>query len=210
MNTIHAFLLHGMGRTPCAMRKMARSLQKKGLKTHMFGYFAGSECWSSCVARLTRHINETIASDPTAAYVLIGHSLGTVLIRGALPHCVRPPQACFLLAPPTVACMLARKLSTNIFYRFINGDMGQRLADPAFMAALPIPKIPTRIYAGTRGIRGRLSPFGDEPNDGILKVSETFLPGIETHEVRASHTFIMRSPEVMQDIISVILTTKAQ
>lgn len=207
MDTTHVFLLHGMGRTPCSMRKMARYLRQNGMKTHLFGYFAGSEQWQQCVARLADRVNTAII-DNSAAYILIGHSLGSVLIRGSLSRLIHPPRACFLITPPTIACTLARKLSNNVFYRLINGDMGQRLADPEFMASLPIPDVPTRIYAGTRGITGRFSPFGNEPNDGILKVSETFLSGIETREVYATHTFIMRSPEVMRDIASAILSAK--
>ena len=99
MVAIHAFLIHGMGRTPCSMFKLARHLRQHGIKTHQFGYVPAFEKWSHCVMRLTDHINALTKADPQCAYVLIGHSLGTVLIRGALPHLDRPPQACFLLAP---------------------------------------------------------------------------------------------------------------
>ena len=34
-------------------------------------------------------------------------------------------------------------------------------------------QVPYTIIAGTGGPRGRWSPFGSEPNDGIVAVSET-------------------------------------
>ena len=199
---VHAFLLHGMGRTPCSMFKLALHLRRHGIKTHQFGYVPAFETWSHCLKRLTERINSFSDANPHCVYVLIGHSLGTVLIRGALPHVDRPPLACFLLASPAVACLLARKFSSNVLYRLVCGDMGQRLADPEFMASLPIPKVPTCIYAGTKGLTGRFSPFGTEENDTILKVSETSMPDIETYKVRAIHTLIMRSSEVIRDIVA--------
>jgi len=69
------------------------------------------------------------------------------------------------------------------------------------MSSLPVPEIPTRIYAGTAGPRGPLSPFGSELNDGILTVSETELPGIPLVQVPALHTFIMNARVVADDII---------
>ena len=69
------------------------------------------------------------------------------------------------------------------------------------MSSLPVPEIPTRIYAGTAGPRGPLSPFGSELNDGILTVSETELPGIPLVQVPALHTFIMNTRVVADDIV---------
>mgnify|MGYP006915170926 CR=1 FL=1 len=74
------------------------------------------------------------------------------------------------------------------------------------MSSLPVPKVPTRIYAGTAGPRGRLSPFGNEPNDGILTVKETEIPGIPIVHVRALHTFIMNARIVADDIVAHALT----
>lgn len=70
------------------------------------------------------------------------------------------------------------------------------------MAALPIPSVPVRIYAGTSGPRGALSPFGNEPNDGILTVSETALGAFPVIQVPALHTFIMNSRIVADDIVA--------
>ena len=84
--------------------------------------------------------------------------------------------------------------------------MGQRLASPDFMEALPVPLVPTRIYAGTGGPRGRLALFGDAPNDGVLGLEETRLPGIPLRTVPSLHTFIMNSREVAGDIAAFVRT----
>ena len=87
--------------------------------------------------------------------------------------------------------------------------MGQLLADHEFMLSLPVPKMPTKIYAGNAGLTGRYSPFENEPNDGVLTVKETLLPGIPIKIMPSLHTFIMNNKMIAKDIIDTIseLTT---
>jgi hypothetical protein len=80
--------------------------------------------------------------------------------------------------------------------------MGQLLADSQFMTVLPVPPIPTYIYSGNAGLTGRFSPFGDEPNDGILSVQETCLKNALCQTVPSLHTFIMNNPMIAEDIIA--------
>ena len=71
------------------------------------------------------------------------------------------------------------------------------------METLPLPSVPTKIYAGIAGPRGRYSPFGEEPNDGLLTVNETLLPSVPMQTVPSLHTFIMNSKVVTQDIVRI-------
>ena len=77
---------------------------------------------------------------------------------------------------------------------------------PAIVRTLPIPSMTTKIYAGTIGWSDFLLPLGKEPNDGILTVSETILPSAQLQTIRASHTFIMNSKVVFNDILETINT----
>ena len=83
------------------------------------------------------------------------------------------------------------------------GEIGQRLADKQFMESLPRPSVPAKIYAGTGGPRGRYSPFGEEPNDGVLTIKETLLTSVPVQTVPVLHTFIMNSRVVSQDIVKI-------
>lgn len=193
-----AILVHGMGRTRASQLLLAVRLQRAGLGTHTFGYAARAS-FRSTVSRLVSRVQYVASGHP---YVLVGHSLGCVLIRAALPALApHPPSACFLLAPPSRACRAARHFSRQRVFRLLTGEVGQLLASEEFMSSLPVPDVPTRIYAGTAGPRGGLSPFGDELNDGILAVWETELPGIPAVPVRALHTFIMNARVVADDIV---------
>ena len=198
-----AILVHGLLRTPASLVVLAARLRAQRLRVSFFAYSATFERFESCVARLVGHVRQRAGDEP---YVLVGHSLGTVLIRAALPALdARPPAACFFLAPPATACRAATFFAGRRLYRLLAGEMGRLLADAHFMAALPTPAVPTRSYAGTAGPRGRWSPFGPEQNDGILAVSETAVRGLEPPVlVPAIHTLIMNSARVADDIVRTV------
>jgi alpha-beta hydrolase superfamily lysophospholipase len=195
---MNAIVIHGMGRTPLSMYLLAMRLRLAGMRPHLFGYSATLEGWGRCTGRLTRFIERHAGQDD---YILVGHSLGTVLARAALPKLRRQPKACFLLAPPVVACQAACKFSSYRLYQWLTGEMGQLLAQKEFMEALPQPSIATKIYAGTGGAIGPHLPFGEQPNDGILALHETLLPKTPVLTVPSIHTFIMNNRAVAQDIV---------
>ena len=198
--TMHAILIHGMGRSPLAMSILAARLRAAGMRPHLFGYSVTFERLEHCVRRLERFITRRIQ---TEEYIIVGHSLGGVLTRATLPRLVHKPAACFLLTSPTRACRAARTITPHPIARILGGEIGQLLASEQFMDSLPAPDVPTKIYAGTGGPRGRYSPFGDALNDGVLTVDETVLPGIPMETVPIVHTFIVNSKFVALDIVKV-------
>jgi len=193
-------LIHGMGRTPVSMLRLRRHLRHAGHHPILFGYSPTFETLQGATGRLVRLIEHRV---DIARYALVGHSLGTVIIRSALGQLEnRMPAACFFLAPPMVACKAAKFFSRFWPYKVLAGEMGQLLAVDMFMQRLPMPPTFTRIYAGTGGPRTRWFPFGMEANDLILSVAEA-TGGFKAQsvEVPALHTFIMHSPQVYDDII---------
>lgn len=185
-----AILVHGMGRSPLSMALLALRLRRAGFATALFGYSAALERFEPCRQRLRAYIDARAVARP---YLLIGHSLGTVLLRSVLPELAQPPAGFFLIGPPTRACLLARRCARLLPYRLFTGEMGQLLASEAFLRTVPVPQCPAIIYAGAAGPRWRWYPLGAEPNDGILTVSETQLPGVPHVLVPARHTLLMNS-----------------
>lgn len=195
-----AILIHGMGRTPLAMSILAARLSSSNIQPHLFGYSVTFETWEDCIQRYQNFIEKHTSSDE---YIIIGHSLGTVLTRATLPRLIHPPKACFFLAPPTQVPGAARVFAHRKLIKLFMSEMGTVLIDEQRMKSLPVPSVPTKIYSGIAGPRGRYSPFGEEPNDGLLTVKETLLPNIPTQTVPSLHTFIMNSKLVTQDIIRI-------
>lgn len=198
-------LIHGMGRTPLSMMRLCRRLRRAGHTPILFGYSPTFETLQGAADRLVRLIERRT---DTAHYALLGHSLGTVLIRSALGQLEeRMPAACFFLAPPMVACKAAKFFSRLWLYKVAMGEMGRLLATDEFMRGLPMPPAFVRIYAGVGGPRASWLPFGMEPNDGILGVSEaTGDCAAATVRVPALHTFIMNSAPVFDDIARSLAT----
>ena len=197
---MHAILIHGMGRTPLAMSILAARLRAAHIRPHLFGYSVTFERWDTCMQRLERFITKRVKTDE---YIIIGHSLGSVLTRATLSQLTHPPAACFFLASPTRVCKAADNFAHYPLAKLLMGEIGQRLADVQFMESLPRPSVPAKIYAGTGGPRGRYSPFGEEPNDGVLTIKETLLPSVPVQTVPVLHTFIMNSKVVSQDIVKI-------
>ena len=195
-----AVLIHGMGRTPAAMSILAVRLRANNIRPHLFGYSVTFERWDECIQRFERFIEKRVKTND---YIVIGHSLGTVLTRATLPRLIHKPDACFFLAPPTQVCKAARNFANRRFIKLFMGDMGKVLTNRQFMESLPLPSVPTKIYAGIAGPRGRYSPFGEEPNDGLLTVAETLLPSVPMQTVPSIHTFIMNSKIVTRDIVRI-------
>jgi hypothetical protein len=198
---MRAIIIHGMGRTPLSMCLLANRLRSAGLKTSLFAYTVTFERWAGCTKRLQAFIERRVDDED---FIVVTHSLGSVLARAVLPTLSRKPRACFFLAPPTQACAAACKLTPRSWYRLLAGEMGQLLANQEFMDSLPVPDMPTKIYAGNAGLTGRYSPFGDESNDGVLMVKETFLPGVSTQCVPSLHTFIMNNRPIAKDIVGCV------
>ncbi len=194
---MRAVLVHGMGRTPLSMLILAARLRRRGLAPVFFGYSVTFESFLGCTERLRRFIDLRMGGSP---FIAVGHSLGTVLLRSVYPQLRKPPVACFFIAPPGQACRAARTLAPHRLFKLATGQMGQLLANPEFMDALPVPDCPTRVYAGNAGPVGHLSPFGTEPNDGILSVKEATIPGLPVTTVRKLHTFVMNAPIIADEI----------
>ncbi len=197
--TYSAVLVHGIGRTPASMLLLAARLRHAGLTCHLFGYVAALEPFDRIAARLARRL-QRVAEGP---YVAVGRSLGGLLLRvavEALPSTVRRPEHLFLLGTPNHSPRLARRLQHWFPYRLVHGDCGRLLAEPSRVDALPRPNVPTTLVAGTRGWRGRWSPFRSEENDGIVAVSEVMLDGASLVRLPVWHTFMMNSRHVF-DVI---------
>lgn len=191
-------LIHGMGRTPLSMLLLHHRLKRLGYDPHLFGYSPTFESLDRVADRLYKLIYQKIHPQP---YALIGHSLGSVIIRYAASKLNDfPPVACFFLAPPMVACRAAKFFTRFWPCRIATGEMGQLLAQEQFMAQLVMPNN-AKIYAGTRGPRATWLPFGNEYNDCVLTLDEATGPFAgDVVKVPAPHPLIMNSTMVAKDI----------
>ena len=189
-------LVHGLWRTPLSFMSLVRHVREWGGRTEQFGYAAIAQSYEIIVERLVQRLERL--GEGGAPYVVIGHSLGGILLRSALtslPGLL--PEHLVMLGTPNRSPRLARRLGMRWTYRRLMGECGANLASESFYRALPVPPVPYTIVAGTAGPRGRWSPFGDEPNDGIVAVSETRIRDDDAVVLLpVTHTFMMNNAEV--------------
>lgn len=199
-------LVHGMGRTPWSWWPAQRVWRQAGWQVSRHGYFAGRGRVEGHVAalqaRLTALLSGLSADEPL---LLVGHSLGGLLLRQALAAMdCRDPRVCLvLLGSPVRAARLAVRLRHRWLFRMLTGDAGQMLADEARMAQVTAPQVPVLAFEGTLGWRGRGSPFGMESNDGVVAASE-----LRTHwgpalrPVRLPHACLPASTAMAREVLA--------
>jgi Alpha/beta hydrolase family len=192
------------------MRRLARALRDPGRSIDQLAYVTAIEPFDRIVDRVRQRLASLAARGD---YIVIGHSLGGLLVRMALggpSDSFPPPAHLIMLGTPNQPPRLARRYRRLWPYRWINGECGQLLARPDFFERLPPLPIPYTIIAGTGGHRGGWSPFGADPNDGVVAVSETLVtPEDQPMTFPVRHTFMMNDRRVRQAIQEVLARVAA-
>jgi pimeloyl-ACP methyl ester carboxylesterase len=185
-----------MGRTPASGWLLLRQLRRAGLETASFGYSVSRESFSDIAARLAADVSSLLEDGDL---VLVGHSLGGVLLRRALhalPEKRGRVRHLFLLGSPVLPSRLASRLSSNTLFRMATQDCGRLLGSSKRMACIGNPRVPTTGIAGTRGVGSR-GPFGLELNDGVVSVSEVSAEWLQQQVlVPVVHTLLPSSRRV--------------
>jgi hypothetical protein len=197
--------VHGMGRSPISGWPLLHHLRAAGLETTTFGYSTALRDFTAIKNRLIKKLTTVAARDN---YIVVGHSLGGVLLRAAisdLPSQIKPPRHVFLLGSPVHASRLARRFSKNMLFRSLTGDCGELLASNKRMHRIGAVKVPTTSIIGVRGFNSKHSPFGDEPNDGVVALSEVKASWLSNQvPVPVVHTLLPASKQVANIILETI------
>ena len=197
-----ALLVHGLGRTPVSMFPLAGVIRRAGLRTHFFGHSCTVEPLNQIIARLA-----AVLLRVRPAYI-VAHSLGGLLSRFALERTPPPVlRHLVMLGTPNRPPRLAAYFWKWLPFRVFAGQSGRFLATPDDYNRLPAPHYPCTVIAGTAGPVGKFSPFGCEPNDGVVSVSETELPGAAHFTVPAWHTWMMAHPQVHAHLTAILTET---
>ncbi|MFK7991312.1 MAG: esterase/lipase family protein [Sandaracinaceae bacterium] len=196
-------LLHGLGRTRRSLFGLGDALDAAGHVTVRLDY-------PSTRAAIEDHVSQVlqVLSDlPGASRVgFVTHSLGGILARGILadgrwPRSLTPTRV-VMLAPPNAGAALARVLDGVVpsLFGAVMGPSGRAIGQGV---PYPAPRVPFLVVAGSqRGGKG-LNPMLDGDDDGVVKVEETKLTGMDEHlVVPALHTVIMDHPDARAATVS--------
>lgn len=173
-----------------------------GLKTHSFAYFTWLEDFASIARRLAQRLKLLATKGP---FIVIGHSLGGVLLREALSQLPpdQLPAQIFLLGSPVRSSRLARQLSHQRFFRYLTRDCGQLLASDERMHNIAPPPVPCVAIQGTCTLPVTARYFVAEANDGVVACSEASADWMdEILTVRQVHALLPGSGEVSRLILA--------
>jgi pimeloyl-ACP methyl ester carboxylesterase len=197
-------LVHGLGRTPLSLFGLAAALRRDGHRTRFFGYLPLLESVSRILRRLVSVLRDLSRyKEPVG---LVGHSLGGLFLRLALAEvpALRVHRLVTLgtpASPPRVARLVWKRFPP---FRLFTRGCGRLLISPEAFASLPPLAVPFTIIAGTSGPRGRLSPFGDELNDGLVAVDEARIGVAEPELFPVLHTVMMDAGAIRARISAIM------
>lgn len=209
---MHVLVVHGLARSRLSFAFLSRDLKRAGHTVTSLGYAAAFERFDVVCDRVRgRLLHIARTREP---YVVVGHSLGGLILRIALglaPPVAPPPRLLVMIGTPNRMPRRATRVKRLWPYRVLGGEAGQLLADPAFFAGLPPIAVPYRIVAGTAGRRGKGSRFGAEPNDGTVSVGETrATPQDSPIVVPVRHTFMLNDREVRRVVLDLVAAAGAR
>jgi len=199
-------LLHGLARTSNSMAPLEEVLRLKG-------YFVANIDYPS-----RDHPIETLAPDAVGrgldacracqAKVIhfVTHSMGGILVRQYLArNTVLELGRVVMLAPPNQGSEVVDQFSGMPGYKTVNGPAGYQLGTgPDSVPNMLGPvTYPVGVIAGTESVNLLLSTAFDDANDGKVSVERARVEGMADFiTVEASHPFIMRDEEAIQQVLS--------
>ena len=187
-------LVHGLWTGNWVWALLRSHLVRAGWRTVPFSYSSVHNTLRQNASLLARFI----AGIEAPSVHFVGHSLGGLVICRALLDDGEPrPGRVVMLGSPFLDCLSGRRLAGTASGRaLLGGSMAEWLADapPRWDAPQELGVIAGSMSLGL----GRLvMPRLPSPNDGVVTVDETRVPGARDHLVLpVSHSGMLVAPSV--------------
>ena len=197
-------VLHGMGRTKFAMRKVEKELADAGYTVWNQSYPSTKK---SIEVLAAEHISKGLKfcrGAQAEKIHFVTHSLGGILVRYYLQdNTIENLDKIIMLSPPNSGSEIADSLRDLKLYQWMMGPAGQQLGTDANS----LPNTLDRIDATVGIITGNstsdpwFSPFIPGEDDGKVSVESARLEEMTDFlVVEAGHTFIMSNRSVLEQI----------
>lgn len=194
----HVILLHGLRMNRHVMRLVQERLSSDGMPVTSLGYPSSGRDLQHNVAQIAGAIGRIAAP----RIDIVAHSYGGVIALAALGHRPDPRvRRIVLLGSPVGGCRAGVDVQRLAIGRWFVGASAQAWSHPPALA-IP-PGVEAGSIAGTGRIGlGRFFTRNREPNDGVVTVEETKLPGLADHLVLpVAHSLMLASGRVAAQVI---------
>lgn len=201
-------LLHGLGRRASSMELLASRLRDAGFVVHNLAYSSRQGDPATLLAELSVKIEACCAHAERLHFV--GHSLGGILARA---HIARSrPQGLgrvIMLSSPNQGSEIVDALGETWLFQAIMGPTSRHLgtSPDSLPNQLPPPDYELGVIAATASINPLGSWLIPGDDDGMVSVCRMQLEGmVDFMTVDRTHAFIMRGPEVAEQIVIFLRT----
>jgi len=186
------------------MMPLEGRLEEAGYEVENLGYPSTRLDPDALVDYVEAAVRKCCVDAPRIHFVT--HSLGGILVRGYLAK-QRPTNLgrVVMLAPPNRGSELVDELGGWPIFSWILGPTAVQLGTrgDSFPNRLPPVDFDLGVIAGTASINPLGSVILPEGNDGTVSVASTRVDGMKDFiELDASHTFIMWSDKVADQVLT--------
>ena len=197
-------LLHGLGRGAGSMSVLEEALSSRGLAVRNLDYPSRESRVEELLPYVARAV-EACCTDPPARVHFVTHSLGGILVRAYILES-RPPDLgrVVMLAPPNRGTVLVDAMRDNPAFQAGAGPAATQLGTDA--GSVPNRLGPVDFELGVIAGDRSWNPLGSwlipGEDDGTVAVESARIEGMaDFRVVPATHTFIMRHPEAVQEVL---------
>ena len=198
-------LMHGIAQPRIIMSGLAEFMEDSGYAVLNLSYPSTDKT----IDRLTGEIHKKLVHhDAFNAFDqihFVTHSMGGLVARAYIER-HRPPNLgrVVMMGPPNKGSEVADLLKDIWFYKAFFGPAGQELTTESRAPYGDHPvDFELGVIAGTSAVMSMFGPASVGPNDGLVTVESTKLPGMADHmTVPAAHVFIMNNPAARRGILS--------
>lgn len=203
-NTRTVVLLHGLGRTPRSMNKMAGALTRAGYRVENIGYPSTDHEFNVLLAMISDSL-DACCIEKGARVNFVTHSLGGIMVRAwAQQNGPERIGRVVMLSPPNQGSELVDELRDVFWFKWIAGPTGRRLGtDPESVPSRLGPvRFELGVITGNRSFNPVYSRMIPGPDDGKVSVQRAKIAGMKDFLVLPhTHSFIMNSDEVIRQTL---------
>jgi len=198
-------LLHGLARSPRAMRPLEKRLSDEGYAVHNLAYPSRSEPPDVLVRYLQLSLKECCLESKEPLH-FVTHSLGGVLARAVLAE--HRPEALgrvVMIAPPNKGSELVDTFGDDWWFRLFLGPTAEALGTgkASFPRSIGPPDYELGIIAGAHPLSSRMGSWiltGE--NDGVVSIESARVEGMTDFlSVPTGHVRIRDDDEVADEVI---------
>lgn len=204
-------LLHGLARSSLSMERMKWFLEDNGYPVANVDYPSRDfKIKELATIAIEDGLQQCRAMKSIERVHFVTHSLGGILVRYYFSENELDSLGrVVMLAPPNQGSAAVDELQEWPGFEWLNGPAGYQLGkgEESVPLQLGTPNFEFAVIAGDESIDPVTSAVLEDPDDGRVSVSDTFLEGMRDFRlVGSSHAFIMQKSDVFELVKSFLET----